>query len=369
MERISYRDILKTPDSARPETHVIACLEIHHIKASKSRFRTERFEALMSNTTRDTDPPSRVLPDVPIRCVSVDVEEYFQIEAAYHAVGPSRWNDWPSRVERNMDLLFDLFTRTNCHATFFFLGSIAERHPELARRCVDLGHEVGSHGSMHDRLHRLAPESMLKDVTDSKHRLEDQIGDKVLGYRAPTWSITRQTSWAVDVLAQAGFVYDASVFPVHHPAYGVPDAPTQPYYLRGYSSGSRILEVPPLTWHVVGRNLAVAGGGYFRLLPLTLMKRGLHQAAIEHRPAILYFHPWEFDPDMPKLPLGVTGRLRTYTGLKTAAVKLERILREFNPAGESNMSTGWRPIKDHLTDFTQIAESTSEFTLQQQAVA
>ena len=121
----------------------------------------------------------------PVRCISIDVEEYFQIEAAHDVVGPKRWDDWPSRVERNMDLLLELFDRTGCRATFFFLGSIAERHPKLAASCVELGHEVASHGSMHDRLHRLTPESMLKDVRDSKQVLEDQTGRQVLGYRAP----------------------------------------------------------------------------------------------------------------------------------------------------------------------------------------
>ena len=153
-------------------------------------------------------------------------------------------------------------------------------------------------------------------MTEGKHCLEDQTGRAVLGYRAPTWSVTRQTSWAVEVLANAGFAYDASVFPVRHPSYGVPEAPDRPYYLRGEETGARMLEVPPLTWRVAGKHLAVAGGGYFRLLPLGLMKRGLRQAAAEQRPAILYFHPWEFDPDMPRLPLSLAGRLRDVYGIK-----------------------------------------------------
>ncbi len=302
----------------------------------------------------------------PIRCISIDVEEYFQIEAAYDAVGPGRWDDWPSRVERNMDLLFDLFDRTGCRATFFFLGSIAKRHPKLARRCVQLGHEVGSHGSMHDRLHRLTAESMLCDVCESKRVLEDQTGRPVLGYRAPTWSVTRQTSWAVDVLAEAGLRYDASVFPVSHPSYGVPDAPDRPYFIRSSATGKRLLELPPLTWRVGGKNLAVAGGGYFRLLPLSLMKRGLRQAAVEKRPAVLYFHPWEFDPGMPKMPLSATGRLRTYTGLKSAAKKLEHVIQAFD---ESGAQSTWRPIAEHLETFEDIAENAGVFTLQSRAAA
>lgn len=305
-----------------------------------------------------------------IRCVSIDVEEYFQIEAAHAAVGSGRWGDWPSRVQRNMDLLLELFDRTGCRATFFFLGSVAKQHPALARRCVELGHEVASHGSMHDRLHRLTPQTMLRDVTDSKQLLEDQTGCAVLGYRAPTWSLTRQTSWAVDVLAEAGMKYDASVFPVRHPMYGVPDAPDRPYLVQGTTDGAQLLELPPLTWRIAGRNLAVAGGGYFRLLPLSLMLRGLKQADAEQRPAILYFHPWEFDPDMPKMPLSTTGRLRTYIGLKSAASRLERVIRTFNSRDNQDTSgCGWRPISESLEALSVMADKTGVFTLQAQAAA
>lgn len=315
-------------------------------------------------TATPKTPPSATAPDPsngdPIRCVSIDVEEYFQIEAAHGSIGREHWVDWPSRVRRNMDLLLDLFDRTGCRATFFFLGCVAERHPDLARRCVDMGHEVASHGLMHDRLHRLTPKSMRQDVLGSKRLLEDQTGRAVLGYRAPTWSLTRKTSWAVNVLAEAGFKYDASVFPVRHPKYGVPDAPDRPFYLQDNTGGARLLEVPPLTWRVMGRNLAVAGGGYFRLLPLSLMKRGLAQAAAQGRPAVLYFHPWEFDPDMPRMPLSTTGRLRTYTGLKSAAAKLEHVIKRY---------PGWRPIGERLDDLNLMAGASGVFTLRRQAAA
>ena len=168
------------------------------------------------------------------------------------------------------------------------------------------------------------------------------------------------------MLAEAGLRYDASVFPVSHPSYGVPEAPDRPYYIRSSESGQRLLELPPLTWHVAGKNLAVAGGGYFRLLPLALLKRGLRQAAVERRPAILYFHPWEFDPEMPRMPLSATGRLRTYTGLKSAAKKLEHVIRAFDePGGQNN----WRPIAEHLDTFENMAETAGVFTLQSRAAA
>ena len=190
--------------------------------------------------------------------------------------------------------------------------------------------------------------------------MEDQTGQAVLGYRSPTWSLTRETAWAVDVLAEAGFRYDASVFPVSHPMYGVPDAPDRPFVLSDNGHGARLLEVPPLTWRIMGKNLAVAGGGYFRLLPLTLMRRGLKQAAAQKRPAILYFHPWEFDPDMPRMPLSATGRLRTYTGLRSSTAKLESIINEFD---------GWRPIGEHLEQFSEMAGTSEVFTLRQRSAA
>jgi len=309
-------------------------------------------------TTPET--PRTPVPDPPIRCISIDVEEYFQIEAAHETIGQDRWPEMPSRVRRNMDLLLELFDRTGCRATFFFLGCVAKQHPDLTRRCIELGHEVASHGSMHDRLHRLTPGSMLADVLNSKKLLEDQTGKPVLGYRSPTWSLTRQTGWAVDVLAEAGFRYDASVFPVSHPMYGVPDAPDRPFVLSDSAQGARLLEVPPLTWRIMGKNLAVAGGGYFRLLPLALMKRGLKQAAARGRPAILYFHPWEFDPDMPRMPLSAAGRLRTYTGLRSSTAKLETIIRGFD---------GWCPIGEHLGRLQEMAEESGVFTLRRQSAA
>ncbi len=286
------------------------------------------------------------------------MEEYFQIEAAYGLIGRERWGDWPSRVRRNMDLLLELFDRTGCRATFFFLGSVAEQHPDLARRCVDLGHEVASHGSMHDRLHRMTPETLRQDVTGSKRLLEDQTGKAVRGYRSPSWSLTRETAWGVEVLAEAGFEYDASVYPVRHPSYGVPDAPDRPYYLQSVEGGARILEIPPLTLRVMNRNLPVAGGGYFRVLPKSLMMRGLSQAAAHGRPGVLYFHPWEFDPDMPRMPLNMRGRLRTYTGLKSAEVRLEKVLRSFG---------GWATIGGQMNRFEDLAKKTGVFTLRRQA--
>ncbi len=292
-------------------------------------------------------------PSLPVACVSVDVEEYYHIEAAHRNLRKSEWEQWPSRVSGSVDKLLELFDQRSVRATFFTLGHVAKRTPEVVRAIAKAGHEIASHGFHHDRLHRLNAGSFRIDLLDSKRLLEDLSGQAVVGYRAPTFSLVPHTAWAVDVLADAGFEYDSSIFPVRHPAYGVPAGPDRPYWVRG-PAGGRMLEIPPLTYRYLGRNFPVAGGGYFRLLPLTLMKLGLSQAARQHRPAVLYFHPWEFDPGFPKLPLSFTGRLRTYTGRGTALGKLRSIL----------LSPGnWQPMRDMLRAFKAQADAQPVFDL------
>ena len=180
------------------------------------------------------------------------------------------------------------------------------------------------------------------------------------GYRAPTWSITRQAAWAIDVLAELRFDYDASIFPVGRAQYGIPQAPDRPFFVQHMPQGPLLLELPPLTWRQMGRNLPVAGGEYFRMLPLTLMKHGLKQAAADNRPAVLYFQPWEFDPQMPRLPLPLTSRLRTYTGLRSSFKRLEQILR---------FGKHWQTLGDSLEPCRTLAQQTGVFTLQQHLAA
>jgi polysaccharide deacetylase family protein (PEP-CTERM system associated) len=289
----------------------------------------------------------------PLRCVSVDVEDYFHIEAAHGRIAREDWDRWPLRVERNVDLLLQLHADTQRRGTWFILGWVARKLPHLARRIADAGHEIASHGTMHDRLHRLTADTFRDDLLASKRLLEDQGGQAVVGYRAPTFSVVRQTAWAIDVLVNAGFHYDASIFPVRHHWYGVPEAPDRPFFVRGPGGGT-ILEAPPLTLRTRGRNVPVAGGGYFRLLPLWFMKRGLRQSADEGRPAVLYFHPWEFDPDFPRMPLSLTGRLRTYTGLKRASARLRTILK---------MEGRWQTMGQSLEEWRQEARQRPVFAL------
>ncbi len=300
----------------------------------------------MSQAVAPTSSPPRVL--------SIDVEDYFQIESAFAAIGRDNWHAWEPRVERNVELLLSLFHRFKRRGTFFCLGYVAQKHPQVIRRIAEAGHEIASHGSMHDRLHRLTPATFRDDLLASKHLLEDQCQRPVIGYRAPTFSVTPQTAWAVDVLVESGFAYDASIFPVRHPLYGVPSAPDRPFMAQGRPGGATILEIPPLTWRIAGRNLPVAGGGYFRLLPLWFMRRGLAQATRQNRPAVLYFHPWEFDPAMPRMPLSRTGKLRTYTGLAKAENRLARIMA--TPGR-------WVRIVDALDEFRAIALQSPPFVL------
>lgn len=296
----------------------------------------------------------RVLGLDNVRCVTVDVEEYFHIEAARGVVDADARGRHPRRAGAAMDRLLGLFDAHGVRATLFFLADVARGDPALVKRCRDAGHEVASHGAGHERLHRLTPVAFAQTLHDSRRRLEDLTGEAVLGYRAPTWSLTRETAWAVDVLAEAGFAYDASVFPVRHPQYGVPGAPATPFHVRGTPGGAAMLEVPPLVYEVKGRHVACAGGGWFRLLPAGLMRRGLVQARRRGRPAVLYFHPWEFDPETPRLPMGWVGRVRTYTGLRSSLGKLDAVLGGFGP---------WVRLRDRLPAFEAMAAQRPPFVL------
>lgn len=295
---------------------------------------------MATTTTTDTHTP--------LRFVTIDVEEYYHIESAHGIVQRQQWDSYPARTDRNIDLLLDLLARHRRPATFFVLGDVARRSPAAVKRIARAGHEIASHGTMHDRLHRLNPDTFRADLLESQRRLQDLTGQPVIGYRAPTFSLGPPTRWAIDVMLDCGIRYDASIFPVRHPLYGVPTAPLTPFHLApgptpatGATASAvtapnsnppipprTLLEIPALVWRTLGRNVPVAGGGYFRLLPLAFMQRGLAQAARQSRPAVLYFHPWEFDPDMPRLPLKGLRRIRTYTGLRSAASRLETIVRQ-----------------------------------------
>lgn len=293
---------------------------------------------------------------------TVDVEDYYHIEAARHVYFQDRWGQFPTRAEPNTQKLLDLLARHGIRGTFFVLGHVAKRKTHLAARIADAGHEVACHGTMHDRLHRLGPKRFREDVEYTRRMLEDQTGRPVRGYRAPTFSLTRETAWALDVLVELGLDYDASIFPAWHPQYGIADAPRRAFFARTAPDSRAILEVPPLVWQAMGRRVGVAGGGYFRQLPLTFMKAGMRQAQRAARPIVLYFHPWEFDPDMPKVKMGFKARWRTYTGLARAEQRLDALLQ-----WTSRHAAHWSPIADALPALRAEAEQHPVFSLGQAA--
>ncbi|OWK47366.1 XrtA system polysaccharide deacetylase [Fimbriiglobus ruber] len=261
--------------------------------------------------------------------LSFDVEEHDRIEAAVGVECPPELKaTYATRMEAATRGLLAQLAAAGTPATFFVVGQIAESHPQLVRAIADAGHEVGSHGWDHKRVHRFTPETFREDVRRSKAALEQATGRPVVGYRAPTFSVVRQTAWAIDVLAAAGLRYDSSIYPVRHDRYGVPDAPRTPFVAVGRDA--RILELPPATYRVMGQNLPVGGGGYFRLFPPAVMRAGIRQLG-RAAPAVgmLYFHPWEFDPGQPRLPLSRLSRWRTYVGVGKSTARLDRLLANY----------------------------------------
>jgi polysaccharide deacetylase family protein (PEP-CTERM system associated) len=260
--------------------------------------------------------------------LSFDVEEHHRIEAAVGLDVPSTTKaEYGRRMELTTRRLLDQLAAAGTTATFYVVGEIARSHPALVRAIHAAGHEVGSHSWDHRRVHRFDPASFREDLLKSKDALEQVTGGPVYGFRAPTFSVVRETGWAVDVLAECGFEYDSSVFPVRHDRYGVADAPRVPFLAVGRER--ELLELPPLTYRVAGLNLPVAGGGYFRLFPLGFMRAGLRQAARPPAVGMLYFHPWEFDPDQPRLPLARLSRWRTYVGVGRTTARLGRLLADY----------------------------------------
>ncbi|MCS6866707.1 MAG: polysaccharide deacetylase family protein [Gemmataceae bacterium] len=261
---------------------------------------------------------------------SFDIEEHHRIEAAVGlAITPQLRAEYASRMEQATRRLMDQLAAQNIRGTFFIVGEIARTHPQLVRDLHAAGHEIGSHSWDHRRVHRFQPATFRADLLTSKDALEQTIGAPIVGFRAPTFSVMKETAWAIDVLADCGFEYDSSIFPVRHDRYGVADAPRGPFVVVGPER--EMLELPPLTYRMAGLNLPVAGGGYFRLFPVVMMKAGLRQMARGPAPQVgmLYFHPWEFDPDQPRLPLRGLSRWRTYVGMRRTMQRLTQLLKSF----------------------------------------
>ncbi len=277
-------------------------------------------------TTPSTPPTARRHYAV----LSFDVEEHHRIEAARgYACPPERRRVYAGRMEAATRQILEWLAERDTRATFFVVGEIGCTHPRLVRDIAAAGHEVAAHGWEHRRVDQMTPQQFREDLRRCRDALEQAAGTRVWGFRAPTFSVGRQTPWFVELLLEAGMEYDSSVMPIWHDRYGVPDAPTQPFWL--HAGQHRILELPPLTYRLAGINWPVGGGGYFRLLPLPLVIAALRGQQRQRCLAVstLYFHPWEFDPQQPRLPLPILSRFRTYVGIRHNAHKLRKLLPRF----------------------------------------
>jgi polysaccharide deacetylase family protein (PEP-CTERM system associated) len=263
-----------------------------------------------------------------LNAMTVDVEDYFQVSAFDRAVPRSAWESMESRVVTSTMRLLDLFDSHDVRATFFVLGWVAERHAELVREISGRGHEIASHGYGHRLVYELTVAEFRDDVRRARRVLEDTIGQAVTGYRAPSYSITRRSLWALDVLVEEGHTFDSSIFPIRHDRYGIPDAPRHAHVIR-LQSGT-LIEVPPSTARLGLMTLPVAGGGYFRLLPYGWTRWGIARLNDrERQPAIFYLHPWEIDADQPRMAVSGLTRVRHYRNLHQTETRLRQLLEEF----------------------------------------
>lgn len=262
-----------------------------------------------------------------VNAMTVDVEDYFQVQAFAGVIDPATWDSIPRRVEANMDRILQQFETAGVSATFFTLGWIADRHAGIVRRIVDAGHELASHGYGHARADGQTADQFRDDVRRAKAVLEDLGGVAVTGYRAPTFSIGPRNPWAFDVLAEEGYAYSSSIYPVRHDLYGVPDAPRFPYR----TAGGALVEIPMTTVRLAGRNVPCAGGGYFRLMPYPLFRQLLRRFnRVDAAPAVFYFHPWEIDPGQPRIrAAGRLSRFRHTVNLSAMHERVGHLLQDF----------------------------------------
>jgi polysaccharide deacetylase family protein (PEP-CTERM system associated) len=274
----------------------------------------------------DAKPTAAAAPVV--NAMSVDVEDYFHVSVFDGIVPRSQWARMESRVCANTTRLLDLFAEFNVRSTFFVLGWVAERHPQLVKTIADGGHEIASHGYAHRLIYDQTPAAFREDVRKAKQLLEDASGCAVLGYRAPSYSITPRSLWALDILIEEGYRYDSSIFPIRHDRYGIPVSPRDPFPIE--REGGTLMEVPGSTVRMGPLNLPIAGGGYFRLLPYQWTRWGIARLnAVEQQAAVFYIHPWEIDPDQPRLQAGWLGRLRHYRNLDQTEARLRALLTDF----------------------------------------
>ena len=269
------------------------------------------------------------MPDsIAKHCLSFDVEEHFQVSAFESPMRRRHWDQFESRVQLNTEKLLELLAKKGVQATFFILGWVAERYPSLVHQIASAGHEVASHGYAHELITSQTPVVFREDIRKAKAILESILSKPVLGYRAPSFSITKDTMWATQVLVEEGYIYDSSIFPVVHDRYGVPSANPE---LHQLSTASGLLwEVPPSTVKCLGVRLPVAGGGYFRLYPYPVLRALLRKLEGEGAPLVMYMHPWEFDPDQPRMEGSMVSRMRHYLNLDKTEGRMRALLEDFS---------------------------------------
>jgi polysaccharide deacetylase family protein (PEP-CTERM system associated) len=260
--------------------------------------------------------------------LTIDVEDYYQVSAFEKICDPSRWDHYPSRVVANTERILEILDRHDIKATFFVLGWTARKFPQLVRKIDEKGHEIGCHSYYHRLVYTLSPEEFKRDSREAKEVLEQIIGKKIRGYRAPSYSIVRGSKWAFDILEELGFRFDSSVFPIYHDRYGMPDAPRFRYEIPG----RRLVEYPLSTVLFWDRRIPIAGGGYFRLFPYRLVRRALEIInRREKEPFIFYLHPWETDPDQPRIrEASLLSKFRHYINLDKTAGRFEQLLNDFS---------------------------------------
>lgn len=265
-----------------------------------------------------------------INALTIDVEDYFQVNAFANHVRQDQWDNYPLRVDGNTRRILDMLDSFSLSGTFFILGWVAERLPALTKEIHRRGHEIACHGYGHELVYAIGPERFRSDIRRAKMLLEDQCGERVNGFRAPSYSITGKSLWALDILVEEGFTYDSSIFPIMHDTYGIPDAERFPHIIQ--TEAGSLVEIPLTTlqfrlgWKKM--RLPIAGGGYLRLLPASLVSQAIHYVNnCEKQPTILYFHPWEIDPEQPRIQAGLRSRLRHYLNLERMEQKIRYLLK------------------------------------------
>lgn len=293
--------------------------------------------------------------------ITVDVEDWFQVSLFRHHINNSSWDKMESTVTDNTVRILNLFSRYNVKATFFVLGWVAERYPELVVAMQENGHEVASHGYGHQMVFDQTPDQFQEDVGRSLEILQAITGEKVRGYRAPSYSITRDTLWALEKLVDLGIEYDSSIFPIRHDVYGVEDAPRFPFKIS-IENKQQIIEFPISTTKIIGKNVPIAGGGYLRLWPYWFFKSGIKRVNKGGEPTIIYFHPWEIDPHLPRINVGNMKHLRHYGNLSLMEERITYLLEQFkfttvwNVLQERNEFEEWPKTKPEWNSYAKMLQ-------------